>query len=94
MKGGQVGSRNRTELSLQKIRSSLQRDLLLSVVALAAAVLSGCAGLVSGNNSQPAPQAVLQLTPSSFNFGSVVVGKASPDADGTVALSVDPGGEA
>jgi hypothetical protein len=76
MRGGQVASGNRTELSHQKIWSLLQHDLLLSVVVLAASVLCGCAGLVSaGNNSQPPSQAMIQVTPSSCNFGSVVVGK-------------------
>ncbi len=76
MRSGQVGSRNRTELSLQKSRSLLQHDLLLSVVVLAAAVLSGCAGLVSaGSNSQTASQAAIRVTPASFNFGSTIVGK-------------------
>jgi len=76
MRGSPVGSGNRTELSLRKIRSLLQHDLLLSVVALAAAVLSGCAGLVSaGSSSQPASQAAIQVTPSSVNFGSIVAGK-------------------
>src|SRR5260370_40369993 len=76
MRGSPVGSGNRTELSPRKIRSLLQNDSLLSVVALAAAVRSGCAGLVSaGSSSQPASQAAIQVTPSSVNFGSIVAGK-------------------
>jgi len=53
-----------------------RRNLFLAVVTLGAAVLSGCSGLVSaGSNSQPPPQATIEVTPSSVNFGSIVAGK-------------------
>ena len=47
--------------------------LLLSPIFL----LIGCAGLVSegGTKSQPGQQAAIQVTPGSFNFGNLVVGK-------------------
>jgi hypothetical protein len=40
-------------------------------------LLIGCAGLVSagGTKSQPGQEAAIQVTPSSFNFGNLVVGK-------------------
>ena len=76
MSGRQAASGNRTQSTVQKIRSLPRNALLLSLVALAAAVLSGCAGVVSaGNSSKPASQAAIQVTPSSVNFGSIVAGK-------------------
>ena len=76
MRGSRAASGNRTQLTVQKIRSLLQSALLLSLVTLAAAVLGGCAGVVSaGNSSKPASQAAIQVTPSSINFGSVLTGK-------------------
>ena len=76
MTGSQAGSGNRTKLSSRKIRSSQQYDLLFLLVALTVTVLSGCAGLVSaGSKSQPAPQAAIQVTPSSVNFGSIVANR-------------------
>jgi hypothetical protein len=54
----------------------LKHDLLLSVMALAAAVLSGCSGIVTASSgSHPGSQAAIQVTPSSVNFGSIVAGK-------------------
>jgi hypothetical protein len=76
MMGSQVGSGNRTQLPPWKFRSLLQSGLLLAAVALVTAVLSGCSGIVTAsNNSQPASQAAIQVTPSSVNFGSIVAGK-------------------
>ena len=85
MRGRQTASRNRTQLTVQKIRSLPLSALLLSLVTLAAAVLSGCAGVVSaGNSSKPASQAAIQVTPSSINFGSVLAGKKTSQ---TVAVA-------
>src|SRR5437899_8730702 len=57
MRGGQIGSRTGTEPSTRKAGSVLRHGLLLSAVALGAAMLNGCTGLVSGTNStgNPAP---------------------------------------
>jgi ASPM-SPD-2-Hydin domain-containing protein/centrosomal CEP192-like protein/Ig-like domain-containing protein/immunoglobulin I-set domain protein len=56
MSGGQITSRNRTELFLRKVRGILRDGLLLSAVALGiAAFLSGCSGLVSSANSTGNP---------------------------------------
>jgi hypothetical protein len=50
-------------LSIRKIRSALQRGVLLFAVALIPVVLSGCAGLVSGTSSgNPPPQLTLDIT--------------------------------
>src|SRR5260370_42610949 len=62
MRGGQIDSRNRTELSPRKIGNVLQHGVLLSVVALGPLVLSGCAGLVSGANTAPPPPSTLDIT--------------------------------
>ena len=57
-------------LSIRKIRSVLQRGVLLFVVALTAVVLSGCAGLVSGTTSgNPPPPPTLDIT--NIQTGSV-----------------------
>ena len=56
MSGGQINSRNWTELFLQKVRGILRDGLLLSAVAVGtAAFLSGCSGLVSSANSTGNP---------------------------------------
>src|SRR5882762_4362188 len=76
MRGSQAGSANQRELSLLRMKTLQRRNLFLAVVTLGAAVLSGCSGLVSaGSNSQPPPQATIEVTPSSVNFGSIVAGK-------------------
>src|SRR5438105_15410201 len=56
MSGGQINSRNWTELFLQKVRGILRDGLLLSAVAVGtAAFLSGCSGLVSHPTSTGNP---------------------------------------
>src|SRR5881392_771162 len=56
MSGGQINSRNWTELFVRKVRGILRDGLLLSAVALGtAAFLSGCSGLVSSANSTGNP---------------------------------------
>src|SRR2546421_11649127 len=56
MSGGQINSRNWTELFVRKVRGILQDGLLVSAVALGtAAFLSGCSGLVSSANSTGNP---------------------------------------
>src|ERR1700739_2440872 len=76
MRGSKAGSENRAELSLLKTGNLLPYDLLLSVVVLTAVVLGGCLGLVTAHNSsQTPPQAAIQVTPASVNFGSVATGK-------------------
>src|SRR2546430_1219231 len=56
MSGGQINSRNGTELFVRKVSSILRDGLLLSAVALGtAAFLSGCSGLVSSANSTGNP---------------------------------------
>ena len=55
-----------------------QHRALPAILLLASTLLlSGCSGLVTagGTKSQPAQQAAIQVTPSSFNFGNLVVGK-------------------
>jgi len=64
MRVGQVGSRNRTEISLPKLGDLLQQGLMVAVVLFGPIALSGCAGLVSGAagaNTTPPPSA-LQIT--------------------------------
>jgi hypothetical protein len=74
MRTGHVESRKRTQISSRKVRKLLQHGRVLLVVALAPVVLlSGCSGLVSAGGT--APHAAIQVTPSSLNLGSVVVGK-------------------
>ncbi|HEY2120401.1 MAG TPA: choice-of-anchor D domain-containing protein, partial [Candidatus Acidoferrum sp.] len=61
-----------------KVQRLLERRALLAFLVLASTViLNGCAGVVSagGPKSSAAPQISIQLTPSSLNFGSTVVGK-------------------
>ena len=61
----------------QKVRSLLNGRGLLAMIALVPlAAISGCSGVVSagGANSTP-PPAAIQVTPTSVNFGSTVVGK-------------------
>src|SRR5438874_1833541 len=56
MSGGQINSRNGTELFVRKVSSILRDGLLLSAVAVGtAAFLSGCSGLVSRANSTGNP---------------------------------------
>src|SRR5467141_3701908 len=63
MRGGQVDSGTRAELSLRRKRGLLQHVLLALVVALGPVALSGCAGLVSGNTtSSPPPPSTLVIT--------------------------------
>jgi hypothetical protein len=74
----------RAELQKRTDRSSRNFGQLwqhrgLPVILLLAPtlLLSGCSGLVTagGTKSQAAPQAAIQVTPSSFNFGNLVVGR-------------------
>src|SRR5438445_8417363 len=64
MSGGQINSRNWTELFVQKVRGVLRDGLRLSAVAVGtAAFLSGCSGLVSSANSTGnPPQTTLDVT--------------------------------
>src|SRR5260370_15965569 len=62
MRGDQIGSGNRAELSLRKRMGSLQHVLLGVVVALAPVALIGCAGLVSGANTTSSPPSTLNIT--------------------------------
>src|SRR5436309_2004205 len=56
MSGGEINSRNWTELFVRRVRGILRGGLLLSAVALGtAAFLSGCSGLVSSANSTGNP---------------------------------------
>ena len=94
MRGSQAGSANQRELSLLRMKTLQRRNLFLAVVTLGAAVLSGCSGLVSaGSNSQPPPQATIEVTPSSVNFGSIVAGKKISQAvsvanTGNISVSI------
>jgi len=61
-----------------KVRQSWQCRAVLAILALAPVVgFTGCAGVVGANGpkSSSPPQAAIQVTPSSLNFGSTVVGK-------------------
>src|SRR5258707_663250 len=62
MRGGQIGSGNRAELSPRKRMGSLQHVLLGVVVAMAPVALIGCAGLVSGANTSSSPPSTLNIT--------------------------------
>jgi hypothetical protein len=78
MRTGRPESKKQTERALRKFRNPSWLFALLAIVALAPlALISGCAGVVSagGSNTQPQPQASIQVTPSSLNFGSTIVGK-------------------
>jgi hypothetical protein len=63
--------------AFRKVQRLLERRALLAFLVLATAVvLNGCAGVVTaGPKSSAAPQTSIQLTPSSINFGSTIVGK-------------------
>src|SRR5258708_28345008 len=90
MRRGQVDSANPTELSIRKIRSLLHYGVLLSVVALAPIVLSGCSGLVSSASStgNPPPPSALSITnvqaPSGTTFTSQIVWTTNVPADSSV----------
>jgi hypothetical protein len=69
---------NRTGRSRRHVGQLWQHRALPAILLLASTLLlSGCSGLVTagGTKSQPAQQAAIQVTPSSFNFGNLVVGK-------------------
>lgn len=59
----------------QKKFGNLFRLLMVVLLTTQFFLLSGCAGLVTGNGKQTGTQAVFQLTPASVNFGQVAVGK-------------------
>jgi hypothetical protein len=68
----------RTGRSRRHVEQLWQHRALPAILLLASTLLlSGCSGLVTagGTKSQPAQQAAIQVTPSSFNFGNLVVGK-------------------
>jgi Abnormal spindle-like microcephaly-assoc'd, ASPM-SPD-2-Hydin/Immunoglobulin domain/Protein of unknown function (DUF1573) len=70
--------RKRTDRSRRNVGRLWQHRALPAILLLAPTLLlSGCSGLVTagGTKSQPAQQAAIQVTPSSFNFGNLVVGK-------------------
>src|SRR5277367_116190 len=75
--GGRFVSVTRIIRELRLFRSSLRPRPLLAIVALAPMlVLAGCAGLVSAGGSKSAsPEASIQVTPGTFNFGNMAVGK-------------------
>ncbi|MGC1413657.1 MAG: choice-of-anchor D domain-containing protein, partial [Candidatus Acidiferrum sp.] len=80
-----------TEFRKQTVRSALgagrfQTNRALSILLLLAStpLFTGCAGLVSAGGPKTDPQAAIQVTPSSFNFGSLVVGKKT-SLSGTVS---------
>jgi len=60
-----------------RVRASWRHGLLLVLALAPLGILSGCAGVVSGN-TQPLPQGAFQLAPASLNFGSVAMGKKVP----------------
>jgi hypothetical protein len=95
MKGDQIDSRSRTELSLQKIGSVLQHVLLLFLVALGPLALSGCTGLVSSASTtgNPPQAPAIQVDSTSINFGNEVVGSSLSQAliitnTGTATLTI------
>ncbi len=64
----------RTDQSRRKVGRLSQHRALPAILLLAPTLLlSGCAGLVSAGGTKS--QAAIQMTPSSFNFGNLVVGK-------------------
>ena len=78
MSFGCVEFRKRAEQSGQDAgRFWRNRELLILLLLAPALLLVGCAGVVSagGTKSDPTPQAAIQVTPISFNFGSLAVGK-------------------
>src|SRR5258706_6135630 len=63
MRGSQVHSGSRSALSHREARNLLRYGVLLSVVIIAAMVVSGCSGLVSGSNaSTTTPPSTLTIT--------------------------------
>src|ERR1700674_4087515 len=98
MRGGQIDSGNRTELSLpaRKVGSPLRCGVLLFVVALAPVVLSGCSGVVSGANAtgNPPPPSVLDITnvqaASATTSSSQVVWTTNVPADSAVDYGTTP----
>jgi hypothetical protein len=48
---------------------------IFAAVAGGGAVLSGCAGIANGSNTNPVPQDVIQISPADLNFASVAVGQ-------------------
>ncbi|MFI5059622.1 MAG: choice-of-anchor D domain-containing protein, partial [Candidatus Acidiferrales bacterium] len=71
-------SRGQWQESLDKETKRRLRGALALILALALlALINGCTGLTSanGSKSQLPPQAAIQVTPGSLNFGSLVVGK-------------------
>src|SRR5579859_5937565 len=64
----------RTDRSRRNVGRLSQHRVLPAILLLAPTLLlSGCAGLVSAGGTKS--QAAIQMTPSSFNFGNLVVGK-------------------
>ena len=64
--------------AFRKVRQLWQCRAVPAVLVLATVVVfTGCAGVVDANGpkSSSPPQAAIQVTPSSLNFGSTVVGK-------------------
>src|SRR6202158_5197990 len=98
MRGGQIDSGNRTELSLpaRKVGRPLRCRVLLVVVALAPVVLSGCSGVVSGANAtgNPPPPSVLDITnvqaASATTSSSQVVWTTNVPADSAVDYGTTP----
>lgn len=48
---------------------------LITVMTIGQVVLSGCAGLATNSNANPAPQEAVQISPSSLEFSNVPVGQ-------------------
>jgi len=64
--------------AFRKVRQLWQDRAVPAILVLAPVVVfTGCAGVVGANgpNSSSPPQTAIQVTPSSLNFGSTVVGK-------------------
>ena len=87
MRGGHASSGNRAELCIRKRR--LRQHALLGVVVALGPILSGCAGLVSGNTtSSPPPPSTLDITnvqvPTDTTSTSQIVWTTNVPADSAV----------
>jgi archaellum component FlaF (FlaF/FlaG flagellin family) len=79
MRDGLQKSGNRPERPFRQFGYGWQSNKLLAILALFyVAIVAGCTGIASANNSKKhsiSPNASVQLTLTSLNFGTTTVGK-------------------